>query len=107
MLDDMPFVKKGGEIRDTRRLLHIVRNDHDRKFPAQFQKQFLDFERGDRVDGGSRLVEQKNIRFGGDCAGDAETLLLPAGKSQSAAVEFVLDLVPEGGFPGRAFSDPW
>src|ERR1700730_3967521 len=41
---------EGGEVGDAGRLLHVVRHDHDRIPLFEFLHEFLDTQRGDRVE---------------------------------------------------------
>src|SRR5262249_52535182 len=76
-------------------LLQIVGHDGDGIARLQFQHELFDLAGGDWVKSGARLVHQENIRIGGYCPGDAQSLLLPARKRKSAFIELVLDLLPE------------
>ena len=49
----------------------------------QLGHQLLDLERGDRVEGRAGLVHQDDLGLDGDGAGDAEPLLLAAGKGEA------------------------
>src|SRR3989304_405989 len=69
----------------------------------------------DRIKGGAGLIKEDDLRLGGDGAGDAESLLLPAGKGKGAGIQPVPDLLPQGGFfetllyhliEGPLFADP-
>ena len=62
----------------------------------QLQHQLFNLARGDGVEGGAGLVHQQHFRLRGDGAGDAQPLLLSAGKGKAAFVQLVLDLVPQG-----------
>ena len=56
---------------------------------AEVEEQALEFEAGDGVERGEGLVEQEQGRVGGEGAGDADALLLPAGEmARIAAAEF-------------------
>src|SRR5437762_780118 len=96
-LDEFPQVHEGGRLRDPRGLLHVVRHNHQRVVFLQIEDQVLDLRRRDRIEGGARLVHQEHLRPHRERAGDAEPLLLPAGKAGPALIERVLHLVPEGG----------
>ena len=84
-----------GHVRDPRRLLHVVRDDHERVLVLQLVHQVLDLRRRDRVERRSRLVEQDHVRLDRDRAGEAKPLLLAAGEAEGALLEPILDLVPE------------
>ena len=77
-LDQQSKMKIGNALRDSRGLLHGVRNDHDRIVFAQLVHEVFDTCRGDGVESRARLVHQDH--FGVDCdrAGNTETLLLTA-----------------------------
>ena len=96
-LDQVALVKEGGEIRDARRLLHVVGDDDDGVAAAQLGDQVLDARRGPRIERRGRLVHEQDLRIDGQGAGDAQPLLLPAGKAQGVVVQPVLDLVPQAG----------
>ena len=59
--------------------------------------EFLDLEGGEGVEGGAGLVHEQDFGAVGDGAGDAEALLLAAGKAEGAVVEAVFHLVPKRG----------
>src|SRR5207253_4614247 len=50
----------------------------------------------DRIEGGTRLVHENDLRFDCESACDAKTLLLPAGESVAADVQPVFHFLPEG-----------
>ena len=66
------------QVRYPGRLLHVVCHDHDGELGAQLPDQLFDAQRGNRVQGGAGLVHQQDVRLHGQCAGDAQPLLLPA-----------------------------
>src|SRR5690242_6303005 len=55
VLDQLAKIKEGSVIRNARRLLHVVRDDDDRKLLFQIQNQVLDLGRSDRIKRRSRL----------------------------------------------------
>ena len=63
----------------------------------ELEDELLDLGRRDRVERRAGLVHQQDLGLDGEGAGDAEPLLLAAGKSQGRGLEPVLDLVPERG----------
>src|ERR1019366_4228034 len=73
-------VKKRGEIRHTRGLLHVVGDDDDRVILFQFQDQILDLRRGQRVERRGWFVHEQHFRLHGQGARDAQALLLAARK---------------------------
>ena len=95
-LDQVALVEEGRVVGDARRLLHVVRDDHDRVAPLELLHELLDLGGGDRVDRRARLVHEDHLGLDGDRAGDAEPLLLAAGERQARLLELVLDLVPQG-----------
>src|SRR5258707_15871356 len=64
-LDDLAEVEKRGEIRDARRLLHVVGDDDDRVVRLQRMDQVLDLRRGDRIERRAWLIEEQHLRFDG------------------------------------------
>src|SRR5438552_17383620 len=70
---------EGGEVGGTGRLLHVVRHDHDRIPLLEFLHEFLDAQRGDRVERRGRLVHQDHFGLDRERAGQAQPLLLAAG----------------------------
>src|SRR3970040_28680 len=77
-LDHLAEVHVGGEVRNARRLLHVVGHDQDRHPLLEIMDQLFDRGGGDRVERGSRLVEQQQLRVGSERARDAQALLLAA-----------------------------
>src|SRR5258708_33241425 len=70
----------------------------------QLYEQFFDFGGADGIEGRARLVEQEHFRFDGEGAGNAQALLLAAGKLVSGFMKMVFHFVPERGMP-KAFFD--
>src|SRR5512139_2837735 len=68
-LDQLAEVHVRSVVRHPRRLLHVVRDDQDRHLLLELPDQLLDARRGDRVERGGRLVEQHDLRVGGERAG--------------------------------------
>src|SRR5436189_56785 len=62
VLDQLAEVHVGGEVRDARRLLHVVRHDQDGDALLEIVDQLLDQGGGDRVERRGRLVEQQQFR---------------------------------------------
>jgi hypothetical protein len=93
--DQVAEIHEGGVVRDACGLLHIVRDDDDRVVGLQFVDQFLDLRCRDRIERRGGFVEQDDFGLHRNGACDAQTLLLAAGKAQSAGVELVLHLGPE------------
>ena len=91
-LIDSAVVHIEDAVRDVARKLHLVRDDHHghavlRK-GANDGKHLTDHG---RVERGSRLIEEQDLRFHGNGAGDRHTLFLPAGQ----LIRIVLRLVPK------------
>src|ERR1700755_2024711 len=95
-LHQLAEIHEGGEVRDTRRLLHVMRDDGDGVVVLELVDQFFDLGCGDRVERRARLGEQNDFPADRDGAGDAQALLLAAGERQAVGPELVLDLVPQG-----------
>src|SRR6266852_4793068 len=89
------LVEEAGEIGDTGGLLHVVRHDDDGVLALQLKDQVLDFQGGGRVEGRGRFIQEQDLRVGGQGAGDAQPLLLAAGKVQRRVIQSVFDLVPQ------------
>src|SRR3569833_112362 len=100
-LDQLAEVHVGGVVGLVRRLLHVVRDDHDRIVLLQLVDQLLDLGGRDRIERRARLVEQDHLGLHRHGAGDAQALLLATRQAETAHVELVLDLVPEGGAAQR------
>src|SRR4051812_12521192 len=94
-LDKLAEIHEGGEVRDARRLLHVMRHDDDRVVLLQLVDQLLDLGGRDRIERRARLVEQDDLGLHRHGAGDAEPLLLAARQAEAARVQLVLDLVPQ------------
>src|SRR5687767_1976555 len=105
-LDQLSEQHEASVVRHPRRLLHVVRDDHDRVAVLQLEHQLLDPGGGDRVERRARLVHEQDVRLHGDCPRDAQPLLLPAGKTQRALRQPIRHLVPQGGAPQAALDDP-
>src|SRR5579863_2703825 len=96
-LDQLAQVKVRRALRDTRRLLHRVRDDDDRVARSQLLDQILDARSRDRIERRARLVHEDHLRLNGDGARDAQALLLTARKSGAGSIEPILDLLPQAG----------
>ena len=97
--------EEGGDVGNPGRLLDAVRHDDHGVLRLQLEERLLDLRRGDRVQAGCRLVQEKDLRFQREAAGDAQALLLAAGKAQGGRVQAVLHLRPEGGLGEAALGD--
>ncbi len=60
--------------------------------------EILDDAGGDGIEGAARFVEEDHLGIEGEGAGDAEALLLAAGKGGRVLMESVRDFVPETDF---------
>src|SRR5215469_13714030 len=94
---------EGGVVGDPARLLHVVRDDHDRVVLGQATHQVLDLQRRDRIEGRGGLVHEDHLGVDRHAAGDRQPLLLAAGERGARQVEPVLDLVPQCGVAQAAF----
>ena len=95
-LNELAVEKEGGEIADAGGLLHVVSDGDDGAEILELNEELFDFGGADGIESGAGLVEEKDFRFDGEGASDAETLLLAAGKLVGGLVQVVLDFVPEG-----------
>ena len=101
-LHHIAHVEEGGAVRDALCLLHVVGDDDAADAGVRdLADGLLHREGGDGVQGRAGLVEQDHVWLHGKRAGDAQALLLASGQGVGAAVELVLDLVPERGLPER------
>src|SRR5215212_7374704 len=80
--DQLAEEEEGRSVGNARRLLHVVRDDHDRVLLLQIEDQLFDLRGGDRIECRSRLVHQQYLRTNRECPGNTQTLLLPSGKTQ-------------------------
>ena len=94
VLHQLTQQEKRDRVGDTRRLLHIVRNDHERTDLLELAGQLLNHQRRHGVECLGRLVHQQNVGLHGKRAGDAQALLLSTRKTQARLFELVLDLIP-------------
>src|ERR687896_2095364 len=113
-LDDAPAAviivvqlhrEEGRLVGHARRLLHVVRDDHDRVLALQVHHEVLDLPGGDRVERRAGLVHQDHVGLDREATRDAEALLLAARHAEGVGLESVLDLVPERGVAERALDD--
>ena len=105
-LNHLARQKKGGIIRHPCRLLHIVGDDNDGISFFQLQKQFFYFKRRDRIQRRRGLIHQQHFRFHRQRAGDAQPLLLPAGKPQRRSFQPVFRLLPDSRLSQASLHDP-
>src|SRR5258708_10997597 len=102
-LDQLAQIHEGGEVRDARRLLHVVGDDDDRILLFQLVDQLLDLGGRDRIERRARLVEQDNFGLHRHGAGDAEPLLLAARQAEADGRELGLYLFPKDRAAPRRF----
>src|SRR5665213_2939230 len=104
--DQLAQIHEGGFVRNPRGLLHIMGDDGDGVVLRQFLDQFLDLGGRDRIERRAWLVEQDHLGPHRHGAGDAKSLLLPAGQAEAGGVQLVLDLVPQRAAAQRLFHPP-
>ena len=78
-LDEFAEIHKGGVIRTTGGLCHIVGDDDYGVLLFQLVQEFLNLAGGDGIECGAGFVHEEDIRLAGYGAGNAEALLLAAG----------------------------
>src|SRR5262245_27695186 len=93
-LHELPVQQEGGEVADARSLLHVMRHDYNRAVLLQLKQQLFDLRCVYRIERGARLIEQDHLGVYGQCAGDAQPLLLAAGERVGRFVQLVFHLVP-------------
>src|SRR6266480_5558905 len=96
-LDQLSEVEVRSALRYARRLLHRVRDDHDRILFAQLIDQILDARGGNGIERGAGLVHENHFGLYGDGARNAQALLLAAREPGAGAAQAVLHLIPEPG----------
>jgi hypothetical protein len=74
VLDEFAEVEEGGLVGTAGCLLHVVGDDDDRELFFEVGDEFLDFDRGDGLEGGAGLVHEEDGGLHGDGAGDAQTV---------------------------------
>src|SRR5205807_5171429 len=90
-------VEERALLRDALRLLHVVRDDHDRHLAADLLDGLLDPAGRRRIERGARLVHEQHVGTDRERPGDAEALLLAAGERSPRRLQPLLDLPPEAG----------
>src|SRR6266478_2249214 len=103
-LDELAGEQESGKVADARGLLHVVGNGDDGAEILQLDEQLFDFGGADGVERRTGFVEKEHFGLDGKGAGDAQALLLAAGKLVGGLVEVVFYFIPEGGVP-QAFFD--
>src|SRR4029078_7764215 len=96
-LDDFPVIQEHGFIGNPRRLLHVVRDDHDRQVLFELVDQVFNMRRGGGVEGRRGLVEQQQLRRRGQGARDAQPRLLPPRQGVRRLLQAVFHFLPQGG----------
>ena len=81
-LDHLAEIEEGGDLRDARRLLHVVGDDGDGVVVASARRSAPRSSRSDRIERRARLVEQDHLGLHRDGARDAQPLLLAAGQAE-------------------------
>src|SRR5712692_9461109 len=102
-LHQLAQIHIGSVVRNARRLLHVVGDDHDGVVVLQLVHQLLDATRRDRVERRGRLVQEQHLGFDRDAARDAQALLLAAREARAALLELALHLVPQRRLAQRPF----
>src|SRR5690625_4718507 len=87
--------EKRGVVRDAACLLEVVGDDYDRYFVPEALEQFFDLPGRPRVEGTGRFIHEQHGWVHRERPGNAEALLLPAGKGRGRGAEPVPDLVPQ------------
>lgn len=101
--DEFAEVEEGGVVGDAGGLLHVVGNDDEGVLFLEGPDEVLDFGGGDGVEGAAWFVHEEDAGFDGEASGDAQALLLAAGKTEGGVVQAVFDFIPEGGGAQRGF----
>src|SRR5215212_5427456 len=84
-------------VRHARRLLHVVRDDHDRETVLELLDELLDLQRRLGVERGGGLVHEDHVGLDRDRPRNAQPLLLAARQADPGRAQAVLDLVPQAG----------
>ena len=100
-LNHLAQIHVGRVIRYAGSLLHVVGHDRHGVVGLQLMNELFNLCRRDRIQGGCGLIQQNHGRLDRDRAGNAEPLLLPAGKGKAALIELVFHLAPERRFRER------
>src|SRR5208337_530230 len=95
ILDQFSQKKETREIRHPRGLLHVVGDNNLRALVLEGIKQLLYFGRGDGIKSRAGLIEEEHFRVDSQSSGNAQSLLLPEGKSVSRFVELILHFLPQ------------
>ena len=87
-------VHEGGVVRATGGLRHAVGHDDNGVLFFQLMEEFLDFEGGDGIQRGTRLIHEQDVGLAGNGTGDAQALLLPSRQAGAALFKFVFNFCP-------------
>src|ERR1700733_1826171 len=93
-LDQLTEKHKSREVGNARRLLHIVRDDHDRVLVREFIDQFFDLRGRNGIERRTRFVKQDHFRSRRYRSRNTKALLLAAGETKSGLPQLVLHFVP-------------
>src|SRR5947208_8831796 len=102
VLDELAGEHERRGVGDPRRLLDVVRHDHDGVALLELVDELLDAEGRHGVERRAGLVHEDHVGLDGDRARDAEALLLAAREAHTRVAEAVLGLVPQPGTAQRA-----
>ena len=97
-------VEIGGPLGYPCRLLHVVGDDGDGVFCFS-SRSVPRFAGGDGVQGRTGFIHQDDFGIDRQGPGDAQALLLAAGKAQCPAAPAGLDLFPQAGLGKAVFDD--
>jgi hypothetical protein len=95
-LNQLAQEEEPGKIGQAGGLLHVVGDDDNGCNVLDLKEQLFNFQGGDGIERGTRLVEQKHFGLNRQSARNAQTLLLAAGQSGGGLLQFVFDLTPKG-----------
>ena len=95
MLNQLAQQEKRHGVGNTRRLLHVVRDNNQGVMLFKLHCQLLDHNCRDGIESRGGLVHKQDLGLDGERAGDAQALLLATGKTESGALELILYLVPQ------------
>ena len=103
LLDDAPAIHEDDAVGDLAGKAHLVSDDdHGDAGLGQLLHHVEHLADHLRVERRGRLVEQQHLRLHGQRPGDADALLLPAGKLRRIFVDVVLEPDADQKPPGRA-----
>ena len=102
MFNELAHVKKGGVVGNAGRLLHIVGHNNDGQLAFKLVHSFFYLLGGYGFKGARRFIHKQNFRLNGQGAGDAQPLLLPAGKAQGGIAQTVFNFIKKPGAVRKA-----